>query len=213
MDKINEVIPIYKKEDESYIILFEDIERLKRLVSSSCYELINPLGYIFVFGLNICKINIYPDRLPKDLIKILPSSELIPTIRVHMSKFMKEYLRDHKFVDLKSLNSDFTESVLSLFIEKVHENKSSRYEEDVSKGVSYVFIEDYGLKLTIYNNEFRFRLEVVDLNTFVNKLDLYIDESDKSVYRFVELISVLFKQPIISKLVDINRSYKSGEIW
>lgn len=213
MDGINEVIPVYKKENGSYFMLLEDLERLRKLVSSNYLEYINPLGYISTtYGLTLCKIDLRLDRLSEGLIKVLPSSELIPTIRVHMSKCMKEYLSGRKFVDIKSLDSDFTESVLSLFIEQIYENKSSRYEEDALKGVSYVFIEDYGLKLTIDNNEFRFRLEVVELDKFTNKLDLYIDKNDSSVYRFVDVISVLFRQPIINKLADFNKSYKNW-IW
>lgn len=213
MKQINEVIPIYKKENKCYFILIEDMERLNKLVSPSYYKFINHLEYIPVFGLNLCKININSDRIPEGLIKILPISGLTPTIRESLSKCIKEYLGNCKFVDITLIDSDFTESVLSSFIEQVHKNKLSRYEENALEDVSYVFIEDYGLKLTIYNNEFRFKLEVIDLNTFTNKLGLYIDKNDNSVFRFVSAISILFKQPISSKLKDFDKQYKTRWIW
>lgn len=208
---MNNKIPIYKKESGSYFILLEDLERLKKLEETSYLEFISslgPLGYISVCGLTFCKIDLYPVII-EGLIKILPISELTPTIRESLSKCIKAYLGNCKFVDITLIDSDFTESVLSSFIEQVHKNKLSRYEENALEDVSYVFIEDYGLKLTIYDNEFRFRLEVVDLDTFTNKLDLYIDKNDNSVFRFVSAISILFKQPISSRLKDFDKQYKT----
>lgn len=99
MKQINEEIPIYKKENKCYFILIEDMERLNKLVSPSYYKFINHLEYIPVFGLNLCKININSDRIPEGLIKILPISGLTPTIRESLSKCIKEYLGNCKFVN------------------------------------------------------------------------------------------------------------------
>lgn len=206
-----ETIPIYKKNNIEYLIPLGDLDRLKELSLMENYICI--LGYISVGGVSLCYIKPCFGKFPIGLLDVRPLDNLEFIIRRQISRDIKDHLSSCKFKDVTLIDSDTIEKLLNLLFENIHENNSSRFEDVPDQGVSFIYIEDYGLKLTIYNNEFRYGLDIFDISALSSKLWLYIDDGDEKVYKFITIISALFgRQPIIDKLVEFRNLHRTGYV-